>query len=124
MVKDIKRESVRGRQMNIWQKLKRYWNRYELDAVYKSNNKVYIGIVDLWFKEVSVCKVNIEDVPEFIEKLINTGEGVSLDFKYSLGILSYHLYIPSFLVKPLAAKLLELVDTTPIDLDTLNQLLR
>jgi len=111
--------------MTVWQKLKRYWNRYELDAVYKNNNnRVYIGIRDLWFGEVSVCKVNVEDVPEFVEKLVSTEEGVSLDFEYTVGILSYHLYIPSFLVKPLAAKLLELIDTTPIDLDTLKQLLR
>ena len=41
--------------MGIWQTLKKYWNRYEVDCDLSNyDKKVYIGITDLWSQTCAV----------------------------------------------------------------------
>ena len=106
--------------MGIWQTLKRYWNRYEVRCDLSNyDKKVYIGITDLWSQTCAVLYVDRGDLTDLIDKLKDSTSDTRLEYTNGL---TYVLYIPHNCIKPLAAKLLEYVDTTPIDEHELSKL--
>ena len=106
--------------MDIWQTLKKYWNRYEVNCDLSNyDKKVRIGITDLWSQICEILYVDRENLQDFIDRLKDDTSDIR--FEYTNG-LTYVLYIPRNCIKPLAAKLLEYVDTTPIDDHELSKL--
>jgi len=100
--------------------IKKYWNRYEVDCDLSNyDKKVYIGITDLWSQTCAVLYVDRGDLTDLIDKLKDSTSDTRLEYTNGL---TYVLYIPHNCIKPLAAKLLEYVDTTPIDEHELSKL--
>lgn len=95
--------------MNIWQKLKRYWNRYEVNCdLSKYDKKVRIGITDLWTQVCDILYVDRDNLTDLIDKLKDNISDIELEYTDGL---TYILYIPRNCIKPLTAKLLEYVET-------------
>ena len=95
--------------MSIWQTLKRYWNRYEVSCdLSEYDKKVRIGITDLWSQICEILYVDRENLYDLIKRLEDDTSDIRLEY---VNGLTYVLYIPRCCIKPLAAKLLEYVNT-------------
>ena len=106
--------------MGIWQTLKKYWNRYEVRCDLSNyDKKVSIGITDLWTQICDILYVDRDNLKDLIDKLQDDTFDIELEYVEGL---TYVLYIPRNCIKPLATKLLEYVDTTPIDDHELSKL--